>query len=414
MSAPWELEWAEDPAFVWVAAGQLLLALGVREETVRPLGELRPLYEKWDSALHGGPGGTLATPPLDSLPRRQRAELDDDLGRALAILLPVAEEALEQLDRRQIRPEIMGIRRDALDGALTDLRRYAASEGWRGEDEQAIQGHVQWITDGHRWKTPLQPPGPGEVGRIVDVLSAMPRPTLRRIAGVSNRPALMALVGGWFTMVHSGRTEDGTAVAPELTSEQSDPVAELQREMDRRDAELEEQLARNRAERERDNRQFEHRVALMRWMSLVGSLPTLGFLVVLAVGAVLPLAGDDYSMIRQVLPMAGAVSSAIGAVAMPVLLLMAFTGSSHTTEDQRLLRSNTSGGMLMVAGLWNMAVGLFPAVMALTEPEYVTAGILGGAFAVLALAAALIGAVHRERARKQAGLPKDDIPFYVP
>ena len=35
MSAPWELEWAEDPAFVWVAAGQLLLALGVREETVR-------------------------------------------------------------------------------------------------------------------------------------------------------------------------------------------------------------------------------------------------------------------------------------------------------------------------------------------------------------------------------------------
>lgn len=414
MSAPWELDWVEDPTFVWVAAGHLLLALGVREETVRPLGELRPLYEKWDSALLGGPGGTLATPPLNSLPRRRRAELDDDLGRALAILLPVAEEALEQLDRRQIRPEVMGIRRDALDGALADLRRYAAAEGWRGEDEQAIQGHLQWITNGHQWKTPLQPPGPGEVGRIVDVLSGMPRPTLRRIAGVSDRPALMALVGGWFATVHSGRTEDGTAVAPELTSERTDPVAELQREMGRRDAELEEQLARNRASRERDNRQFEHRGALMLWMSLVGSLPTLGFLVVLAVGAVLPLAGQDYSMSKQVLPMAGAVSSAIGVGVMLVLLLMSFTGSRHATEDQRLLRSNTAGGMLMVAGMWNLAVGLFPVVMALTEPEYVTAGILGGVFSVLALAASLIGAVQRDRARKKAGLPKENIPVHIP
>ena len=50
MSAPWELEWAEDPAFVWVAAGQLLLALGVREETVRPLGELRSDVEIVDAA----------------------------------------------------------------------------------------------------------------------------------------------------------------------------------------------------------------------------------------------------------------------------------------------------------------------------------------------------------------------------
>lgn len=68
----------------------------------------------------------------------------------------------------------------------------------------------------------------------------------------------------------------------------------------------------------------------------------------------------------------------------------------------------------MVAGMWNLAVGLFPAVMALTEPEYVTAGILGGVFSVLALSASLIGAVQRDRARKKAGLPKENIPVHIP
>ncbi|MBM7499693.1 hypothetical protein JOD52_000533 [Brachybacterium muris] len=40
--------WGQDQDFLWVAAGEFLLALGVREETVRPLGQLRPLYEKWE------------------------------------------------------------------------------------------------------------------------------------------------------------------------------------------------------------------------------------------------------------------------------------------------------------------------------------------------------------------------------
>lgn len=42
MTAQWGPEEQDDAAFWWVAAGQLLLALGVREESVRRVGELRP------------------------------------------------------------------------------------------------------------------------------------------------------------------------------------------------------------------------------------------------------------------------------------------------------------------------------------------------------------------------------------
>lgn len=373
-----------------------------------------PLYEKWDRTLHAGPDGTVTTAPLDSLSRRKRAELDDDLGRALAILLPVTEEAREQLDRRQIRPETLGIRREALDGVLADLRRDAASEGWRGQDEQAIHGHVQWIVDGHDWRTPLQEPEAGEVHRTVDILDGLPRPTLRRLVGVSTRPALMALVGGWFSMVHSAAEEHGPPGAPQFATDGPDPLADLQREMDRRDAELEEQLARNRAQRERDNRQFEHRRGLVGWMGLVGGLPTLALVLVLAVGAVLPVAGIEASMTQQVLPMAGAASAALGVGAMAVLLLMAFTGSRRTTEYQRLLRSSTAGGMFIVLGLWNFTLGMLPLMMSLTEPEYHIAGILGAVLVVQGIAVSLIGAVQRTRARRAAGLPEDDIPVHIP
>lgn len=419
MDAPWNLDWTKDPAFLWVAAGQFLLALGVREETVRPLGELRPLYEKWDEHLDGGAdGGAAATPiptarTLTSLSRRERAELDDDLGRALAILLPVVEEALEQLDRRRIRTETMGVRREALDGAVSDLRDYAASEGWRGQDEQAIETHLRWIADRPEWKTPLRKPERGEVGRIVDVLVEVPRPTLRRIAGVSNRPALMALVGGWFSMVHSGVADDGTPVEPELVSNGPDPLRDALREMERRDAELDAQLARNKAEREWQWRRFEHRGALLTWMGIVGGIPTVALVLVIAVGAVLPLAGRAISMTQQVLPMAGAVSAAIGVVAMLVLLLMAFTGSRRTTEDQRSLRAATAGGMLILMGLLNFTLGMFPLMASLTEPPYRTAGILGGVLVVLGIAVSLIGAVQRTRAQRRAGLPEDDIPLHL-
>lgn len=84
--------WIEDETFCWVAVGELLTALGVLPETIRPLGQLRPLLDEVRTLEGGGdPDGELI--PL--APER----VQDMVDRAVPIVVPLLREVLESLSR---------------------------------------------------------------------------------------------------------------------------------------------------------------------------------------------------------------------------------------------------------------------------------------------------------------------------
>lgn len=366
--------WVQDRDFLWVAAGEFLLALGVREETVRPLGQLRPLYEKWEQVekeLLGPAAGASTGVSLHPLDDRQRAELDDDIARALAVLVPIAEEVLPQLDKQRICPEILGYRRESLDGALADLRAYAADEGWRGKDEAAIEEHLRWIESRHRMETPPAKASAGEVRRIVTILRRMPRRTLRRITKVTSTPALMALVGSGLAAVRRSDIGGSPPPAPSAVSMHT-------------------------SSRETT---YDHRWSLIAKMSLVGIAPTVVVAGLLVLGA---------GML-----MTGAVTAVVGIVALVMLTVMAFGGDSSASARQQALRSTTAGGMLAAWGTWNFGVGLFPLIYALVEEGSVITAVLGGILTVVGAVLGIVGSVQRVIARRRAGLAEEDYDIPV-
>lgn len=400
--------WVQDRDFLWVAAGQFLLALGVREETVRPLGQLRPLYEKWEQVeteLLGPAAGASTGISLHLLDDRQRAELDNDIARALAVLVPIAEEVLQQLDRQRIRAEILGYRRESLDGALADLRAYAADEGWRGKDETAIEERLRWIESRHRMETPPVKASAGEVRRIVAILRRMPRRTLRRITKVTSTPALMALVGSGLTAIRSSgtggaaggdvREDDVAAGGP--TGSDAPTRADLPRPSHASSSSREGMGGRvytNGRQRTQDDRW-----SLIGRMSLAGLAPTIVLVGGLVLGA---------GMLT-----AGALAAVAGVLALVVLTAIAVGRNKTATARQQTLRSVTVGGMLAVWGTWNAAVGLVPLIYALVEELSVLTAVLGGILILLGGVLGIVGAVQRVFARRRAGLPDEDYDIPV-
>ena len=187
--------WIEDPTFVWVAAGQLLTALGALPETIRPLGQLRPLLDEV-RALEGGgePGGELI--PL--APER----VQDMVDRAVPIVVPLLREVLESLRARRIRTELVGLDAEELRRSLDRLEAFYRDGAWRTMDADEIAAQLELLVA----DPAVEPVAPsvGELRRIVGVLRDMPRPTLQRITKVTSAPALMALVGGGLAMLRDG------------------------------------------------------------------------------------------------------------------------------------------------------------------------------------------------------------------
>lgn len=402
------LRWAEDHDFLWVAAGQFLVALGVREETVRPLGQLRPIYERWaavEKELLGPDSHESLLHSLHRLTPQQRDQLDEDIAAGLAVALPIADEALQQLDKQNISTEIVGARRAGLDGALQDLRAYAAAEGWRGQDGKAIEQHLEWIESRHKIQTEPARASMGEVRRIVAILRRMPRPTLRRITKVTNRPALMALVGSGLIAIRSSSTggaaggdvrEDDVA-AGDPTGSDAPTRADLPRPSHASSSSREGMGGRvytNGRQRTQDDRW-----SLIGRMSLAGLAPTIVLVGGLVLGA---------GMLT-----AGALAAVAGVLALVVLTAIAVGRNKTATARQQTLRSVTVGGMLAVWGTWNAAVGLVPLIYALVEELSVLTAVLGGILILLGGVLGIVGAVQRVFARRRAGLPDEDYDIPV-
>ncbi|MFC7463354.1 hypothetical protein [Brachybacterium sp. GCM10030252] len=186
-------------------AQEVLLALGVRPETVSRLPELDALWQEIrrvgrqypelsleeeppPAAERPGVGTSAETPP------EVRARFENDLDRAYRLGMPLACETLAALDEHEIRPELAGYDRAALQAGLTDLEDLYESGSWRGADGATLRGYVDWVQERHPWRTAVAPPRRGEVPRIVDVLRRVPPATLRPVTKTRNRFVLGFLV----------------------------------------------------------------------------------------------------------------------------------------------------------------------------------------------------------------------------
>lgn len=223
-----------DETFLWVALGQLLIALGVRPESVRRLSEVQAALDEARTVL--GAAGL-------ELPRLEGVRTEEDLERlggqldamfrgieergpvgfervlpasqavrwardVADVLLDLAPEVLEALSAHRVRTELVGLDQRALREAPRRLRRIltdpdleqAAAHGY-----EALGARLEQIADDEELdleslalETRPREPAPGEVGRIADVLLAVPRPTLDRLLPLrllASRPVLVAALG---------------------------------------------------------------------------------------------------------------------------------------------------------------------------------------------------------------------------
>lgn len=223
-----------DETFLWVALGQLLIALGVRPESVRRLSEVQAALDEARTVL--GAAGL-------ELPRLEGVRTEEDLERlggqldamfrgieergpvgfervlpasqavrwardVADVLLDLAPEVLEALSAHRVRTELVGLDQRALREAPRRLRRIltdpdleqAAAHGY-----EALGARLEQIADDEELdleslalETRPREPAPGEVGRITDVLLAVPRPTLDRLLPLrllASRPVLVAALG---------------------------------------------------------------------------------------------------------------------------------------------------------------------------------------------------------------------------
>lgn len=267
-----------DETFLWVAGGQLLLALGVRPESVRRLVVLQDALEEARSLTDGTPyqiprlEGIETFADLEEFEDRmavlEELQLDDEeLARlvpaqtaarwaeeCLPVVLDLALEALDGLRARRIRTELVGIDHRAARAVLQRAREVVGALDLRRAAEGGYPGLAARIAQLHGQGNPfadllrdleVRPasPRPGEVGRIVSVVHDIPRETLDRVLPLpllGARPVLATALSRVLAQIRKewvppGERGAGPANSGAVTSEKEAALA-AQREARRRRA----------------------------------------------------------------------------------------------------------------------------------------------------------------------------------
>lgn len=262
-----------DETFLWVAAGQLLLALGVPRESVRRLGVLQEILEEYrevqraqgvevrrleevttleelDLVLGTGDEGalTFGLGDLDADPETfaqlQQHVPATTLARWIedgaGVLLDLAEQVLDGLLRRRVRTELIGMdHRVAAEQIRTMRDRLAALDlpalGRAGHEEllsrleQTVRELDRMDLAGLLEVEPVVP-RPGEVGRILDLLDDLPRETRDRlipIRALRSRLVLAPLLTRLLAESRAGWVDPDAPAAPAAAAEiESQQVAE--------------------------------------------------------------------------------------------------------------------------------------------------------------------------------------------
>lgn len=383
-----------DETFLWVLLGQVLLALGVRRESVRRLAEVQGVIDGARSlfAQHGYEipclEGIETSADLDrfasrfdpiaelvdsdpSSPEDPSEDSDDsangrdreELARILpasvavnwaqdagGVLLDLAEEVLDRLRTQRIRPELVGLDHSALRVVVLEARRQLGSPGLqeaarRGypalEEHLGTLGKPGSVLAGPGLETRPRAPRPGEVQRLVGVIRRIPRETLHRLLPVhllASRVVLGTALALALRGLRSGWVPPGQRPAPDAPDGESTTVA-AERDAQRRWERRREQARRAVAERDArpEVRQGQIMQAALLWLS---SALLLGW-IVLAAGAVFApgvLAGagvPEALLVLWPVPALAVIAVAVG---------VGFGTSSWKARDQLELRDLRSAG----------------------------------------------------------------------
>lgn len=222
-----DTSWMHDEDFLWQAAGELLLALGVAEHDVAGLPELRRTVARLDGPLDGDRRLADGTrPPLSDA---ELAEVKGCLEVAGRLGLPVAEQALKGLEVEGISLETLGVEPLTAQLLLLNLRAAMEDPSWQSMNEAELEAYAEEWT-GHEaanlFITPTEP-RTGEVKRMVEVVRRMPRTTVVRIAKVWNPLALRGVITvllGMLRRADPGSTA-GTAGGPWAAASETERAA---------------------------------------------------------------------------------------------------------------------------------------------------------------------------------------------
>ncbi|MEE1619022.1 hypothetical protein [Brachybacterium sp. J153] len=217
-----------DETFLWVAAGELLIALHVPRESVRRLTVLQGILEEYRDLLREQGvevrrledvrtledlDGLAEGEAMPSLPVGLPADATDGetlalLARQLpattlarwiedgaAVVLDLAEQTLEGLRRRRVRPELVGADPAAVQELIRELRRRLAALDLPALGRAGYPVMMPRLEEAAREIEQLdlmsglevapRAPRPGEVQRIVGILQDLPAPTRERLIPVS-------------------------------------------------------------------------------------------------------------------------------------------------------------------------------------------------------------------------------------
>lgn len=391
----WMRGWL-DETFLWVAAGQLLLALGVPRESVRRLGVLQEILEEYrevqraqgvevrrleevttleelDLVLGAGDDGTVpfGLRDLDADPETF-AQLQEHVpATTLArwiedgagVVLDLAAQVLDALLRRRVRTELIGIDHRVAAEQIRMMQDRLAALGLpalgRAGYETLIPRLEQTVRELDRMDPggllEVQPvvPRPGEVGRILDVLDDLPRETRDRlipIRALRSRLVLAPLLTRLLAENRAGRggpdAHAASAAAAEIDAQR---VAEEEARARRAEWEA----------RQPERRELGRRALLFGRTRI--AIQVAAMLVVLATGAQVWVLGIDPDWVGDLaIPRIGIGSSA--ALLLSLIVIGALSGvaelaeSGHVVHERPLARRRARmlhtwgacGGLLLI------------------------------------------------------------------
>lgn len=239
-----------DETFLWVAIGQLLLALGVRPDSVRRLSVVQATLEEVREVF-GKAGHEI--PRLEDIETARDLErfedtmsrlesqqfTEEELGAILpaplavhwvreagAVVLDLLEESLDRLWILRIRTELMGLDHRAarsLVGGLREVLADADLDAVAAEGYEALARRLETLEADERLRaaseleTRPRAPRLGEVGRLVGVIRSIPRETLDRLLPLrllSSRLVLTAAVTKWLEQLRQDWVPPGERPDP--------------------------------------------------------------------------------------------------------------------------------------------------------------------------------------------------------
>lgn len=273
-SGPRWLRGLLDETFLWVAAGQLLLVLGVRRETVRSLAVLQGILEEYRSARRAAGEEVLVLEEITSLEdldrlagaeEGERREIEDlvpavTLARWIdegaPVLLDVADGVLAGLAGRRVRPELVGLDSRAAQDLLRGARRALHAEdlparALEGKEPlraalERLGAELEQLGGDDRLQAEPIAPALGEAARLVGILRELPPETQRRLIPLRvlrSKAVLAAAVTRWLASLR----EAGTLSAESGAAAEADRA--VQEEARRRAEEEHRRLEEQRRER---------------------------------------------------------------------------------------------------------------------------------------------------------------------